>query len=161
MPGKMEGKRRMGWQRMRWLNSITNSMDINLSKGRQWRTVEPGMLQSTGSQRVGHDWDQTTNNMNHAIVWMFVFPVAPSIHMLKCQTPKVIVLGVGAFGRWAGHEGRALVNEINTHKKSPKRAPLSLRPCKDTTTILSSEEGPHRDILALGSRASSRRNCEQ
>ena len=32
MLGKTEGKRRMGWQRMRWLESITNSMDMNLSK---------------------------------------------------------------------------------------------------------------------------------
>ena len=32
MLGKTEGKRRMGWQRMRWLQSITNSMDMNLSK---------------------------------------------------------------------------------------------------------------------------------
>ena len=32
MLGKIEGKRRRGWQRMRWLNSITNSKDTNLSK---------------------------------------------------------------------------------------------------------------------------------
>ena len=38
MPGKIEGKRRKGQQRMRWLASITNSMDMNLSKLRE--TVE-------------------------------------------------------------------------------------------------------------------------
>ena len=32
MLGKIEGKRRRGWQRMRWLDSITDSMDMNLSK---------------------------------------------------------------------------------------------------------------------------------
>ena len=32
MLGKIEGQRRSGWQRMRWLQSITNSMDMNLSK---------------------------------------------------------------------------------------------------------------------------------
>ena len=30
--GKIEGKRRRGWQRVRWLDSITDSMDMNLSK---------------------------------------------------------------------------------------------------------------------------------
>ena len=32
MLGKIEGRRRRGWQRMRWLDSITDSMDMNLSK---------------------------------------------------------------------------------------------------------------------------------
>ena len=55
MLAKIKGKRRRGRQRMRWLDSIIDSMNMNLSK--LWKIVEdrgPGMLQSIGLQRVGH-----------------------------------------------------------------------------------------------------------
>ena len=56
MLGKIEGRRRRGWQRMRWLDGITNSMDMNLENSRrQWGTESPGVLQSMGLQRVRHD----------------------------------------------------------------------------------------------------------
>ena len=51
MLGKIEGRRRRGRQGMRWLDGITDSMDMSLSKLREmWRTGKAGMLESTGSQ---------------------------------------------------------------------------------------------------------------
>ena len=55
--GKIEGRRRRGRQRMRWIDAIADSMgQIWASSGRCWRARKPDVLQSMGSQKVCDDW---------------------------------------------------------------------------------------------------------
>ena len=57
IPGNIEGRRRKGWQRMRWSDGIADWMNMNLASSRRWRrTGKPSMLLSMGSQRVRYNW---------------------------------------------------------------------------------------------------------
>ena len=58
-----KGRRRREWQRMKWLDGITDSMDkwVGVNSRSWWWTGRPGMLQFMGLQRVGHDWATELN----------------------------------------------------------------------------------------------------
>ena len=60
--GKIEGRRRRGRQRMRWLvASLTQWTWVWVDSGSWWWTGRPGVLWFMGSQRVGHDWATELN----------------------------------------------------------------------------------------------------
>ena len=83
MLGKIEDRRRRGWQRIRWLGGIINCIDMSLSKLQDWWwTGKPDVLQSMGSQRVTHNWANELNWTDHlycqcqATHWVFILVIA-------------------------------------------------------------------------------------
>ena len=62
MLGKIEGRRRKGWQRMRWLDGITNLMDMNLKQA-------PGVGDGQGSLACYSPWDHKESDITEQLNW--------------------------------------------------------------------------------------------
>ena len=68
MLGKTEGGRRRGRLRMRWLDGITDSMDMGwVDSGSWWWTGRPGVLRFLGLQRVWHNWATELTELKAAL----------------------------------------------------------------------------------------------
>ena len=87
MLGKIEGRGRSGWQRMRRLDGITMTQWtwVWVSSGSWWWTGKPGMLQAMGLQKVGHNWvtelnwtESRDNILSHILSAIILIPNPPA-----------------------------------------------------------------------------------
>ena len=97
MLGKIKGKRKRGWQRMRWLDSITDSMDVDLSKGQE--ILEDRWAWHAAIQRAAKSWTQfrdwtTTNRGYHSSrrkclqwgpTWNWRLMLQPIVNQWRCS----------------------------------------------------------------------------
>ena len=81
MLGKLEGRRRRGWQMIRWLDGIIDSMDTSLSK-----LLEIVKHREAWYVRVGHDWVTEQQNSGPTLLSVCPMYLDKSFHLLDLQS---------------------------------------------------------------------------
>ena len=123
--GKDWRQERRGWQRMRLFDGITDSIDMSLSKlWERWKTGKPGVLQSKGSKRVGHD---RATEQQQVLYWAhcnwlngYSYCSSLSLILSKSQPPKMPQTrkntggGCCSVATWEAWVGRGK-NRISDH----------------------------------------------
>ena len=119
MLGKIEGRKIKGQRRIKWLDGISDSMDMSLSSPCDWWWIgKPGILQSTGSQRVRHNW-ATELNWTELIVFPVVMYTCESWIIKKAERQRIDAFELGCWRRllrvpWTARRSNQLIlREIN------------------------------------------------
>ena len=129
MLGKIEGKRRRGQHKMKWLDTITDSMDTNLSKlqdivedrGAWWGTVHGARVER---DLVTEQWWWYIRGLCTGLQDPKIYMYPPNLYV-TVLTCNVMVLRGKAFGRFLCHEGGALVKRISVLMKQTSESALT------------------------------------
>ena len=130
MLGKIEGRRRRGQQRTRWLDGITDSMDMNLSKlrgmvkdGQPWHAAVRGAAELDMTVRLNHNNNRNTSSWSYKRIFSVKtkcsFHLCPLILECHAKTPPLPCPEIGFSDGASGKESTCQRKRLKTHGFNP------------------------------------------